>query len=139
MRELGQELLRYSNVVAFDCSFFWFLFLLLLLPLAYTLAVISASQVVLKLEHKSSKGCNYGPPQEWKVYEWAYLYFILFFFFFNILIVYVYPFWHWCRLFSTLGGSHGVPRVHYKGKQGEYYIMVGQSFFGLWVFGALFC
>ena len=25
---------------------------------------------------------------------------------------------------STLGGSHGVPRVHYKGKQGEYYVMV---------------
>lgn len=26
---------------------------------------------------------------------------------------------------STLGGSHGVPKVHYKGKQGDYYIMVG--------------
>lgn len=25
---------------------------------------------------------------------------------------------------STLGGSHGVPRVHYKGQQGDYYIMV---------------
>jgi hypothetical protein len=25
---------------------------------------------------------------------------------------------------STLSGIHGVPRVHYKGKQGEYYIMV---------------
>lgn len=25
---------------------------------------------------------------------------------------------------STLGGSHGVPRVHYKGRQGDYYIMV---------------
>lgn len=25
---------------------------------------------------------------------------------------------------STLGGSHGVPRVHYKGKQGDYYVMV---------------
>lgn len=27
-------------------------------------------------------------------------------------------------LHSTLGGSHGVPRVHYKGKQGDYYVMV---------------
>jgi hypothetical protein len=26
--------------------------------------------------------------------------------------------------YSTLGGSHGVPRVHYKGRQGDYYIMV---------------
>lgn len=25
---------------------------------------------------------------------------------------------------STLSGNHGVPRVHYKGKQGEFYIMV---------------
>lgn len=25
---------------------------------------------------------------------------------------------------STLGGSHGIPRVHYKGRQGEYYVMV---------------
>ena len=25
---------------------------------------------------------------------------------------------------STLGGSHGVPRVHFKGRQGDYYIMV---------------
>ena len=26
--------------------------------------------------------------------------------------------------FSALGGSHGVPRVHYKGRQGDYYVMV---------------
>jgi len=25
---------------------------------------------------------------------------------------------------SVLGGSHGVPRVHFKGRQGDYYIMV---------------
>ncbi len=24
----------------------------------------------------------------------------------------------------TLGGIHGIPRVHYKGRQGDYYIMV---------------
>ena len=28
---------------------------------------------------------------------------------------------HYC---STLGGIHGVPRVHYKGRQGDYYVMV---------------
>lgn len=26
-------------------------------------------QVALKFEHRSSKGCNYGPPYEWQVYE----------------------------------------------------------------------
>lgn len=25
-------------------------------------------QVALKFEHRSSKGCNYGPPYEWSVY-----------------------------------------------------------------------
>lgn len=25
---------------------------------------------------------------------------------------------------SALGGSYGVPRVHYKGRQGDYYVMV---------------
>ena len=28
---------------------------------------------------------------------------------------------------STLGGSHGVPRVHYKGRQGDYYVMVSKE------------
>lgn len=28
---------------------------------------------------------------------------------------------------STLGGSHGVPKVHYKGRQGDYYVMVCSS------------
>jgi hypothetical protein len=27
-------------------------------------------------------------------------------------------------LHRTLGGSHGVPLVHYKGRQGDYYVMV---------------
>lgn len=44
----------------------------------------NANQVALKFEHRSSKGCNYGPPYEWSVY-------------------------------ASLGGIHGVPRVHYKG------------------------
>lgn len=64
-----------------------------------------AAEVALKFEHKSSKGCNYGPPYEWQVY-------------------------------NVLGGSHGVPRVHYKGKQGDFYIMVmdilGPSLWDVW-------
>lgn len=63
------------------------------------------AQVALKFEHRSSKGCNYGPPYEWQVY-------------------------------NTLGGSHGVPRVHFKGRQGDYYIMVmdilGPSLWDVW-------
>ncbi|KAH7857736.1 hypothetical protein Vadar_016007 [Vaccinium darrowii] len=65
----------------------------------------AAAEVALKFEHRSSKGCNYGPPYEWQVY-------------------------------NTLGGSHGVPRVHYKGRQGDYYIMVmdmlGPSLWDVW-------
>ncbi|KAB5514062.1 hypothetical protein DKX38_027968 [Salix brachista] len=64
-----------------------------------------ALEVALKFEHRSSKGCNYGPPYEWQVY-------------------------------NALGGSHGVPRVHYKGRQGEYYVMVmdmlGPSLWDVW-------
>lgn len=65
----------------------------------------SILEVALKFEHRSSKGCNYGPPHEWQVY-------------------------------NTLGGSHGVPRVHYKGRQGDYYVMVmdmlGPSLWDIW-------
>ncbi|CAL9049742.1 casein kinase 1-like protein HD16 isoform X1 [Musa acuminata AAA Group] len=65
----------------------------------------SAIEVALKFEHRSSKGCNYGPPYEWQVY-------------------------------NTLGGIHGVPRVHYKGRQGDYYIMImdmlGPSLWDVW-------
>ncbi|XP_050212334.1 casein kinase 1-like protein HD16 [Mercurialis annua] len=64
-----------------------------------------AVEVALKFEHRSSKGCNYGPPYEWQVY-------------------------------NTLGGIHGVPRVHYKGRQGDYYVMVmdmlGPSLWDVW-------
>ncbi|XP_057427721.1 casein kinase 1-like protein HD16 [Lotus japonicus] len=62
-------------------------------------------EVALKFEHRNSKGCNYGPPYEWQVY-------------------------------NTLGGSHGIPKVHYKGRQGEFYIMVmdilGPSLWDVW-------
>ncbi|KAK8615251.1 hypothetical protein V6N13_069029 [Hibiscus sabdariffa] len=64
-----------------------------------------AMEVALKFEHRNSKGCNYGPPYEWQVY-------------------------------NALGGSHGVPKVHYKGKQGDYYVMVmdilGPSLWDVW-------
>ncbi|KFM23151.1 Casein kinase I isoform delta-like protein [Auxenochlorella protothecoides] len=63
------------------------------------------NQVALKLEHRSSKGCNYGPPYEWSVY-------------------------------GALGDVEGVPKVHFKGRQGDYYIMVmdmlGPSLWDLW-------
>uniref|UniRef100_A0A7C9D3G2 non-specific serine/threonine protein kinase n=1 Tax=Opuntia streptacantha TaxID=393608 RepID=A0A7C9D3G2_OPUST len=64
-----------------------------------------AVEVALKFEHQTSRGCAYGPPHEWQVY-------------------------------NTLGGSHGVPRVHYKGMQGDYYVMVmdmlGPSLWDVW-------
>ncbi|CDP08183.1 unnamed protein product [Coffea canephora] len=64
-----------------------------------------AVEVALKFEHRSSKGCNYGPPYEWQVY-------------------------------TALGGSHGIPCVHYKGRQSDYYIMVmdmlGPSLWDVW-------
>ncbi|CAN1841604.1 Casein kinase 1-like protein HD16, partial [Linum perenne] len=65
----------------------------------------SYSQVAVKFEHRNSKGCNYGPPYEWQVY-------------------------------NTLGGSYGVPRVHFKGRHGDYYVMVmdmlGPSLWDVW-------
>lgn len=64
-----------------------------------------ANQVALKFEHRTSKGCNYGPPYEWSVY-------------------------------SSLGGIPGIPKVHFKGRQGDYYIMVmdmlGPSLWDVW-------
>eukprot|EP00271_Cylindrocystis_brebissonii_P002201 TRINITY_DN1260_c0_g1_i1.p1 TRINITY_DN1260_c0_g1~~TRINITY_DN1260_c0_g1_i1.p1 ORF type:complete len:901 (-),score=190.50 TRINITY_DN1260_c0_g1_i1:111-2813(-) len=45
------------------------------------------------------------------------------------------PPYEW-QVYSTLGGSHGVPRVHYKGRQGDHYIMVmdmlGPSLWDVW-------
>lgn len=65
----------------------------------------NANQVALKLEHRSSKGCNYGPPYEWSVY-------------------------------GALGNVSGIPKVHYKGRQGDYYIivmdMLGPSLWDVW-------
>ncbi|CAM8889212.1 unnamed protein product [Rhodiola kirilowii] len=65
----------------------------------------AALEVALKFEHRTSKGCNYGPPHEWQVY-------------------------------NTIGCSHGVPKVHYQGRQGDYYVMVmdmlGPSLWDVW-------
>ncbi|KAJ8760010.1 hypothetical protein K2173_010866 [Erythroxylum novogranatense] len=45
------------------------------------------------------------------------------------------PPYEW-QVYSALGGSHGVPRVHYKGRQGDYYVMVmdmlGPSLWDVW-------
>ncbi|KAM5550312.1 hypothetical protein ABKV19_027486 [Rosa sericea] len=64
-----------------------------------------AIEVALKFEHRNSKGCNYGPPYEWQVY-------------------------------NTLNGCYGVPWVHYKGRQGDFYILVmdilGPSLWDVW-------
>ncbi|CAN6209435.1 unnamed protein product [Urochloa humidicola] len=64
-----------------------------------------AYEVALKFEHQNSKGCNYGPPYEWQVY-------------------------------NSLNGCYGIPSVHYKGRQGEYYILVmdmlGPSLWDVW-------
>ncbi|KAL5707873.1 non-specific serine/threonine protein kinase [Ranunculus cassubicifolius] len=45
------------------------------------------------------------------------------------------PTYEW-QVYNILGGIHGVPRVHYKGKQGDYYVMVmdmlGPSLWDAW-------
>ncbi|XP_072997215.1 casein kinase 1-like protein HD16 [Typha latifolia] len=45
------------------------------------------------------------------------------------------PPYEW-QVYNTLGGIHGVPRVHYKGRQGDYYVMVmdmlGPSLWDVW-------
>lgn len=35
----------------------------------YVIFLCLLLQVALKFEHRSSKGCNYGPPYEWQVYK----------------------------------------------------------------------
>ncbi|KAL4354225.1 hypothetical protein GQ457_06G020140 [Hibiscus cannabinus] len=64
-----------------------------------------AIEVALKLEHRNGKGCNYGPPYEWQVY-------------------------------NSINGCYGIPGVHYKGRQGDFYILVmdmlGPSLWDVW-------
>ncbi|XP_056166537.1 casein kinase 1-like protein HD16 [Syzygium oleosum] len=56
---------------------------------------VEAAEVAIKFEHKDNIGCECGIPHEWKVYD-------------------------------DLGESHGIPlpRVHYKGQQGDYHVMI---------------
>lgn len=49
----------FANLLAF------FLFRMSL----YLILICLLLQVALKFEHRSSKGCNYGPPYEWQVYK----------------------------------------------------------------------
>ena len=51
-------------------------------------------QVALKFEHKTSKGCTSSGPP----YEW--------------------------QVYQALGDTYGVPKLHYKGNQNDFYIMV---------------
>ncbi|GAV61267.1 Pkinase domain-containing protein, partial [Cephalotus follicularis] len=45
------------------------------------------------------------------------------------------------QVYDTLGDSHGIPRVHYKGQQGEYYVMVmdmlGPSLWDMWNYATM--
>ena len=66
----------------------------------------NANLLALKFEHRTSKGCSFGHPP----YEWS--------------------------VYQSLGGVHGIPSVHYKGRQDDYYIMVmdmlGASLWDVW-------
>ncbi|DBB13465.1 hypothetical protein WJX82_005200 [Trebouxia sp. C0006] len=63
-------------------------------------------QVALKFEHKTSKGCTSSGTP----YEWG--------------------------IYQNLGEVYGLPKMHYKGKQGDFYIMVmdllGPSLWDAW-------
>ena len=100
-------------------------------------------QMALKFEHRTSKGCNYGPPYEWTVYKCVWLAAC------GAACARRVRSLAWRRqnptrkrptpvrpplwltrphlavgTTSNLGGIHGVPKVHFKGRQGDYYIMV---------------
>ena len=85
-------------------------------------------QVALKFEHRKSKGCNSGPPYEWQVYKYS-LTFELSHIFLGYQLLYcrssIVPLK--CVNYSALNGCYGVPHVHYKGRQGEFYIMVSMK------------
>ena len=64
------------------------------------------TEVALKFEHRTSKGCtSSGAPYEWSMY-------------------------------TALGDVYGVPKVHYRGMQGEFYVLVmdllGPSLWDVW-------
>nr|PNR27858.1 hypothetical protein PHYPA_030010 [Physcomitrium patens] len=74
--------------------------------------LVHRSLSLSKFEHRSGKGCNHGPPCEWQVYKCI-----------SRLVSYT-SMVGAGSFSSTLGGSHGVGRVYYKGRQGDYYVMV---------------
>ncbi|KAL4442959.1 hypothetical protein ABPG77_008450 [Micractinium sp. CCAP 211/92] len=63
-------------------------------------------EVALKFEHNTSKGCTPNGPP----YEWT--------------------------VYNAIGEVYGVPKVHYKGQQGEFYVMImdllGSSLWDIW-------
>ena len=89
-----------------------------------TASAAGPAQVALKFEHRSSKGCNYGPPYEWSVYRWLPRCSVLLCRLNCLLLAQLCTHAGYAVLRSTLGNTVGVPKVHYKGRQGDYYIMV---------------
>jgi serine/threonine protein kinase len=63
-------------------------------------------EVALKFEHKTSKGCTSGGPP----YEWS--------------------------MYTALGSIYGVPKVYFKGIQGDFYVLImdllGSSLWDIW-------
>jgi len=58
------------------------------------------------------------PPYEWQVYKYV-AHPVVFPFSWGLFLS------DYCALFaSTLNGCYGIPSVHYKGRQGDYYILV---------------
>ena len=75
-------------------------------PRSNSTAAQKPTEVALKFEHRTSKGCTSGgPPYEWSVY-------------------------------NAIGEVYGVPKVHFKGQSGEFYVMImdllGSSLWDLW-------
>lgn len=64
------------------------------------------AEVALKFEHKTSKGCTASGPP----YEWS--------------------------MYASLGEVYGVPKVHFRGQQADFYVMVmdllGSSLWDVW-------
>ena len=91
-------------------------------------------QVALKLEHRNSKGCNYGPPYEWQVYKYVAHPAIFFFvetFFLTIGIVCQHSQWLLWHTIGPLQGSSG--RLLYTCEFTSYYSISLQlnSFYSL--------
>lgn len=73
------EVWHYCLLVYFVISVYC---LMMVVGVYYVFIFLYLSQVALKFEHRTSKGCNYGPPYEWQVYKWGstFLSFVVFIF-----------------------------------------------------------